>query len=174
MTQSNAPLTLSLIEGDYAIGARSIIGQTQIYSSSYTGINNSANFLNYNFDVSGLKHRLNKGAVFSILLDTNPLSTGYFFINGGYLGLDNSTSPSTVASQHLPNYSGGQLIRLIDGIASPAPSSINPLDITFATYVDTSGAIPEPTTWSLLILGFGGIGATMRRRMQRASTLAAT
>lgn len=28
----------------------------------------------------------------------------------------------------------------------------------------TSGVVPEPTTWALFILGFGGIGATMRRR----------
>lgn len=28
----------------------------------------------------------------------------------------------------------------------------------------TNGAIPEPTTWLLLILGFGAIGASMRRR----------
>lgn len=26
------------------------------------------------------------------------------------------------------------------------------------------GAIPEPTTWALMILGFGGIGGVMRRR----------
>lgn len=28
----------------------------------------------------------------------------------------------------------------------------------------TSGAVPEPTTWSLLILGFGAVGAALRRR----------
>jgi hypothetical protein len=27
-----------------------------------------------------------------------------------------------------------------------------------------SGAIPEPATWALMILGFGGAGAMLRRR----------
>jgi len=29
----------------------------------------------------------------------------------------------------------------------------------------TSGSgVPEPTAWSLMIAGFGGVGATLRRR----------
>ena len=27
-----------------------------------------------------------------------------------------------------------------------------------------TGAIPEPSTWAMTILGFGGIGAVLRRR----------
>ncbi len=30
--------------------------------------------------------------------------------------------------------------------------------------IDTVGGIPEPATWAMMILGFGGIGATLRRR----------
>jgi hypothetical protein len=37
------------------------------------------------------------------------------------------------------------------------------------TYV--SGAVPEPATWGMMLVGFGAMGATMRRR--RAITLAA-
>lgn len=33
--------------------------------------------------------------------------------------------------------------------------------------------VPEPATWSLLILGFGGIGAQLRRRSRRAAVAAA-
>lgn len=29
---------------------------------------------------------------------------------------------------------------------------------------EVSGAVPEPATWAMLLLGFGGIGATLRRR----------
>ena len=36
------------------------------------------------------------------------------------------------------------------------------------TYIDpanpNSGAVPEPGTWALLILGFGAIGGAMRRK----------
>lgn len=28
------------------------------------------------------------------------------------------------------------------------------------------GAVPEPATWAMMILGFGGVGATLRRRRQ--------
>lgn len=30
------------------------------------------------------------------------------------------------------------------------------------------GRLPEPATWGLMILGFGGIGGAMRRRMRRS------
>ncbi|MBK6298186.1 MAG: PEP-CTERM sorting domain-containing protein [Sphingomonadales bacterium] len=36
-----------------------------------------------------------------------------------------------------------------------------------ATSVNIS--VPEPATWALLILGFGGIGIAMRRRNFRAT-----
>jgi hypothetical protein len=34
-------------------------------------------------------------------------------------------------------------------------------------------ALPEPATWALMLLGFGAIGASMRRRRRRAVRLAA-
>jgi hypothetical protein len=34
------------------------------------------------------------------------------------------------------------------------------------------GSVPEPASWALMILGFGGVGATLRRR--RAQPMAAT
>jgi hypothetical protein len=32
--------------------------------------------------------------------------------------------------------------------------------------VSSSAAVPEPATWAMMIMGFGGIGATLRRRRQ--------
>jgi hypothetical protein len=43
------------------------------------------------------------------------------------------------------------------------------------TYLDnvSVAAVPEPGTWTMIILGFGMLGATVRRRRQRAATAAA-
>jgi hypothetical protein len=35
------------------------------------------------------------------------------------------------------------------------------------------GAVPEPATWTMMILGFGGVGALLRQRRSRPATLAA-
>jgi hypothetical protein len=35
---------------------------------------------------------------------------------------------------------------------------------TFSAVVDASAAVPEPATWGMMILGFGLVGAGMRRR----------
>lgn len=34
---------------------------------------------------------------------------------------------------------------------------------------EVTGAIPEPSTWAMLILGFGAVGATMRRRQRQTA-----
>lgn len=51
-----------------------------------------------------------------------------------------------------------------DGSVSP-DALWNSGTITF-TYDAVAGGIPEPSTWAMLILGMGAIGATMRRRQQ--------
>lgn len=35
----------------------------------------------------------------------------------------------------------------------------------------TPNAVPEPATWAMMLLGFGGIGVTMRRRRRNASLM---
>jgi hypothetical protein len=46
-------------------------------------------------------------------------------------------------------------------------SDYNYFDDTFVftdTAITTHGGVPEPTTWSLMLLGVGGIGGLMRRK----------
>ena len=33
---------------------------------------------------------------------------------------------------------------------------------------DLTAGVPEPATWALMILGFGGVGALLRRRRREA------
>lgn len=40
--------------------------------------------------------------------------------------------------------------------------------VVIATAVTRGGAVPEPATWALLVLGFGAAGGAMRRRAQLA------
>jgi hypothetical protein len=39
------------------------------------------------------------------------------------------------------------------------------------SYEPAPGAVPEPATWAMMLLGFGGIGMAMRRSKRRSSTL---
>ena len=48
--------------------------------------------------------------------------------------------------------------------------TIDGTPLTFA--LDSSGA-PEPAEWGLLIVGFGGVGASLRARRRRQAALAA-
>jgi len=41
------------------------------------------------------------------------------------------------------------------------------------TYTVTSGAVPEPATWAVIVVGFGGIGAALRGSRRRQSFVAA-
>jgi hypothetical protein len=39
-----------------------------------------------------------------------------------------------------------------------------------AYYEGAVGAVPEPSTWAIMLVGLGGLGAAMRRRRRAAST----
>ena len=39
------------------------------------------------------------------------------------------------------------------------------------TFVPTAAAVPEPGTWALMLLGFGAVGFSMRRRRRVTATL---
>lgn len=60
----------------------------------------------------------------------------------------------------------------VDTLSSPAN-----LDVAIAGYglVSPSGIapVPEPATWAMMIIGFGGVGALMRRRRRDGGGLAA-
>lgn len=43
-------------------------------------------------------------------------------------------------------------------------------NITFGAATPGTGAVPEPSTWAMMLVGFGGIGYSMRRRRKLVAT----
>ena len=80
------------------------------------------------------------GAVQTGVINIASLGSGYTFVNGASLGnIDRLVFDGT----------GGGGGFVLDNL------TLNPAGV---------GGIPEPSTWALLILGFGAVGAGMRRR----------
>ncbi|MBU1377118.1 MAG: PEPxxWA-CTERM sorting domain-containing protein [Alphaproteobacteria bacterium] len=51
----------------------------------------------------------------------------------------------------------------------PEPYAVNSVSVSY----QVSGAVPEPASWALLITGFGGAGAMLRRRRIKDTFVAA-
>jgi hypothetical protein len=56
----------------------------------------------------------------------------------------------------------GTLFANFAGVSAAGGSSV----INFTTSSDVAAAVPEPGTWAMMLVGFGAIGASMRRRRQ--------
>jgi hypothetical protein len=72
-------------------------------------------------------------------------------------------------SEGLHNLSGLGTYKYYDFISSANSGGKNFL----ITSLTGTLAVPEPTSWALMIIGFGGIGAAMRRRRSVASAVTA-
>ena len=44
---------------------------------------------------------------------------------------------------------------------------LNNVSVTLIRAAPATGGVPEPASWALMILGFGGVGASLRRRSVR-------
>ncbi len=60
----------------------------------------------------------------------------------------------------------------ISGTAYIAPRYFPPRPITVAGSIRFQGSVPEPTTWLMMLVGFGAIGWSMRRQRRAQVALA--
>lgn len=115
---------------------------------NYTGVNSDPNFT---FRIS-----LNGGAATDLATLTIPANQ-----SGAWFGLSTSFGSGSATSVQLSlinaNTTAGGNDFAVDDIILSTRSVVN--------------AVPEPSTWALLILGFGAIGRAMRVRGERALAL---
>lgn len=141
--QSNAALTLSLLDG-------STLGATVLKQVTGTPVAGAArqNFW-YDFDLGGLT--LTDGAIYTAVVSATTDRLGLVY------------GPSASASAD--GYAGGQLLttRPAFDAASNCTKGICDANFRFTSSGATGGAVPEPATWAMLLLGFGAVGHALRR-----------
>jgi len=131
----------------------------------------------YNITVAGSKFFEVYGgeATFNFL---NPISSFGAFIAGAQIeGIhfaftDGSSQSVDVPGQYGTSFVGftdpGKSISAVSLIVGNDILSVDDVHFTFAAPAGGVGGVPEPASWAMMIAGFGGVGALMRRR--RATT----
>jgi PEP-CTERM motif len=160
-----------LIDGDYETGARdevtfaglpSVFLPTLTQSLAGTGL--------FRFNVGD--YRVRTGQVYSVVFAAFPFEPNGAV--GGIVGTGSPFVPPVPGSPPPPPPTfaynvpaGARLTGYVNG--SQTASFVSNGNFGFRTFVETAG-VPEPTTWAMMIIGFGLIGGAMR---QRRPTLAA-
>jgi hypothetical protein len=126
----------------------------------------------YNITVAGSKFLSIYGgeATFSF---ANPISSFGAFIAGAQIeGIhfaftDGSSQSVEVPGKYGTSFVGftdpGKSISSVSLIVGNDILSVDDLHFTFAS-PGGAGGVPEPASWALMILGFGGVGSLVRRR----------
>jgi len=92
----------------------------------------------------------------------------YYLLNGSSTFLLCSTCTFTAASQANTNYLVSVTGGVFDALQVVSSNGATIDQIKQITYNGVP-AVPEPATWAMMLLGFGGIGWTMRRHRTRVS-----
>jgi len=86
----------------------------------------------------------------------NPFSYGFEFGAGFYTGIINN-SGGTLTGRDLifTRVDGGSCRQFLIGCQSVSAT---------ATTFNVTGGVPEPSTWAMMLMGFGAVGYSLRRR----------
>lgn len=113
--------------------------------------------------VSSMAFKVGAGTIFNgaFLAGAGVGTVTFELYNGGSLV---ATSASAVTTS-TPTFLSSGYAGAIDEVRIIADNGYWVADdLTFETLNGLTGGIPEPSTWALLIAGFGGAGAMLRRR----------
>ena len=94
-----------------------------------------------------------------------PLGAGITFMSGDRVGFDIS------GSTNLGFFTINDRFFSID-LASGLATSIGALSVGGITGITAAAAVPEPATWAMMLIGFGAIGYSMRKRQGRKPAFA--
>ena len=154
-------LVMSLIDGDYESGARSVVWQDgSPFASLPTLAAANGGLTSLLFDVSGADYQVAVGQRYSVLFEAqSPVPVDNMALVIGQGTRPGPTPPVFTG----PNYSGGRFLALRNDIllgASPIE-----YDVGFQSFVNVqTPAVPEASTWMMMIFGFGCAGFALRRR----------
>lgn len=115
--------------------------------------------------------------------NTGFLDAGDIAAHGGTIGGLNGAGQATSAYWGAGQYAAGagQLVIIadVDMVSNAYVNHYSPVDsggvfgLNSVAYIVDGGAVPEPATWGLMLLGFGGLGAVLRRQRSKTAAVAA-
>ena len=117
----------------------------------------------FSFQSIGLADVFNQGKEFAVDFTFNYFgggsSTQTVMLEHGLLGLQYFT------------FDQSNLESVVFQAVNP-PQTLANVQFDFLGVNGVAGAVPEPATWALMIVGFGAVGATMRRRRTKTASYA--
>ncbi len=152
-------LTMSLIDGDYDAGARTIVTTSTLDFNQLALITPGAPPL-IDFALGSAEYQVAPGQRYSVVFDAaSPDQFGFLAM---YIGAGTPQDDGTTLFTG-SGYNGGVSLAAVNGILTFPTYDY---DVGFRSYVDaaSTAAVPEPASWAMLIAGFGMIGLMIRRK----------
>ena len=162
----NLGTTITLAEGDILDLRLDFLGNQTLVASNLTNIT-AWLFANDNTSI------FTSNATLTFNDATGPLVTASDLESNGQAHFGNMLTASQFSSgSGAVSFSG---LRLLATVADYADNGSHTYQSSFFTFSGSGfavGSVPEPSTWAMMLIGFAGMGLTMRRRRGAVSQIA--